>query len=236
MAVIINGTTGITNVDGSASAPAITGADTDTGTWFPAVNTLAWSTGGSERMRIDSSGNLLVGGTSVAASCKTTISTSNDNQLAINCTTASGTVYSSIIFSQAGTNKTQLYQDHGATRFYITNASAGVYLASGGTSWTSASDERVKENLVPIADGLNKVASLRAVTGNYISDETKKSRSFLIAQDVEAVLPEAVDHSNPDELGLAYTDVIPLLVASIKELKADLDATKAELQALKAGQ
>ena len=34
-------------------------------------------------------------------------------------------------------------------------------------------------------------------------------------------------------LGVAYTDVIPLLVAAIKELKADLDATKAELAALK---
>ena len=63
MPVIINGSTGITNVDGSAAAPASTGTDTDTGVFFPAANTLAFSTGGSEDARFDSSGNLLVGGT-----------------------------------------------------------------------------------------------------------------------------------------------------------------------------
>jgi hypothetical protein len=107
-----------------------------------------------------------------------------------------------------------------------------VYLASGGTSWTSASDERVKENLVPITDAINKVASLRAVTGNYISDETKKSRAFLIAQDVKSVFPEAVDTTNPDEYGLAYTDVIPLLVAAIKEQQALIISLTARITAL----
>lgn len=63
MPVIINGSTGITNVDGSAAAPASTGTDTDTGVFFPAANTLAFSTGGTEDARFDSSGNLLVGGT-----------------------------------------------------------------------------------------------------------------------------------------------------------------------------
>jgi len=114
-----------------------------------------------------------------------------------------------------------------------TGGTGGVFLSSGGTSWQAASDERVKENLQEITDAANKVALLRAVTGNYIWDESKKSRAFLIAQDVLKVLPEAVETKNPEELGLAYSDVIPLLVAAIKELKAELDATKAEVQALK---
>ena len=113
-------------------------------------------------------------------------------------------------------------------------AAGGVYLSNGATSWTSASDERVKENLVPIKNGLTKVASLRAVTGNYINDADKTVRPFLIAQDVHAVLPEAVNTKDENEWGLAYTDVIPLLVASIKELKAINDTQAETINALTA--
>jgi hypothetical protein len=60
MAVTINGTSGITDVDGSAGAPAITGTDTDTGLFF-STNILGLSTGGSERVRVDSSGNVGIG-------------------------------------------------------------------------------------------------------------------------------------------------------------------------------
>jgi trimeric autotransporter adhesin len=107
-----------------------------------------------------------------------------------------------------------------------TGGTGGVSLNAGATAWVSASDERVKENLQEITGAANKIASLRAVTGNYTWDESKKSRAFLIAQDVLEVLPEAVETKNPDELGLAYTDVIPLLVAAIKELKAEIDLLK----------
>jgi len=109
------------------------------------------------------------------------------------------------------------------------NQSGGVYLSPGATSWAAISDERKKENLVPIANAITKISSLRAVTGNYIADPDKKSKAFLIAQDVQAVLPEAVDTSDPDVLGLAYTDVIPLLVASIKELSAKVTALEAKV-------
>jgi hypothetical protein len=55
-------------VAGTAAAPAITTTgDTDTGIFFPAADTIASSTNGTERMRIDSSGNLLVGLTSATA-------------------------------------------------------------------------------------------------------------------------------------------------------------------------
>ena len=56
MALNINGTTGISGVDGSVSAPALTGTDSNTGITFPAVDTIKFSTGGVERMSITNSG------------------------------------------------------------------------------------------------------------------------------------------------------------------------------------
>jgi hypothetical protein len=113
--------------------------------------------------------------------------------------------------------------------------SNGVILNNGATSWASLSDERLKTDLTPIACAGTKVDSLRAVTGRYLSDAANERRVFLIAQDVQAVLPEAVttfearDESDPSggKLILSYTDVIPLLVAAIKEANARIAALEA---------
>ena len=61
MALTLNGTTGIAGANGSASTPAVQGEDTNTGVFFPAADTVAVATGGSERMRVDSSGNVGIG-------------------------------------------------------------------------------------------------------------------------------------------------------------------------------
>ena len=56
MALNINGTTGISGVDGSVSAPAVTGTDSNTGITFPAADTIKFATNGVERMSITNSG------------------------------------------------------------------------------------------------------------------------------------------------------------------------------------
>lgn len=61
MTLLLSGTDGLSDVDGSASTPAIRGTDTNTGIFFPAADTIAFSEGGVEAMRIDSSGNLGIG-------------------------------------------------------------------------------------------------------------------------------------------------------------------------------
>lgn len=61
MSLILNGTTGISDVDGTAAAPALTGTDSNTGIFFPAADTIAFAEGGAEAMRIDASGNVGIG-------------------------------------------------------------------------------------------------------------------------------------------------------------------------------
>jgi hypothetical protein len=115
--------------------------------------------------------------------------------------------------------------------FRISNQSGlGVCLTNGGTAWTAASDERAKDIIEYITGASEKISTLRTVIGKYKDDSLDKRRSFLIAQDVEKVLPEAVDHSSPDGLlGLSYSDTIPLIVAAIKEMKLDIDKIKQKL-------
>ena len=60
MTLILSGTDGLSDVDGSAATPAIRGTDANTGIFFPAADTIAFSEGGTESMRIDASGNVLI--------------------------------------------------------------------------------------------------------------------------------------------------------------------------------
>jgi hypothetical protein len=72
MSLILDGTNGLSDIDGSAATPAIRGTDANTGIFFPAADTIAFAEGGAEAMRIDSSGNLGLGVTpSVAGAGKT---------------------------------------------------------------------------------------------------------------------------------------------------------------------
>jgi len=66
MSLILSGTDGLSDVDGSAATPAIRGTDANTGIFFPAADTIAFAEGGVEAMRIDSSGNVGIGVTPFA--------------------------------------------------------------------------------------------------------------------------------------------------------------------------
>jgi hypothetical protein len=110
-------------------------------------------------------------------------------------------------------------------------STGGVELFAGNTSWSSLSDERAKDIIEPITNALDKVNKLRSVIGKYKADDEGIRRSFLIAQDVQQVLPEAVEKTNfeidgDEYLALTYDAIIPLLVAGVKELKKELDALK----------
>jgi hypothetical protein len=169
---------------------------------------LAFYNDGTRRMDIDSSGNLLIGSTT-------------------------NTTVSNLILT--GATRWAVGTQSGGNIFYIVRDSDGVgqYMVQGSTSWTATSDERLKDIIEPITNAASKVSTLRAVIGKFKKDAEGTRRSFLIAQDVKAVLPEAVTVQEDEfgTLGIQYTEVIPLLVAAIKELKTENDSLKARLDA-----
>jgi hypothetical protein len=194
----------------------------------------------TQAMTLDASGNLLVGTTSAGGNRLNVQTASGDCTTLIKSQAAN--VNSAIDYVSSYGNHTirksgtavwdfGVINDSSATpAFKISNASAvGVQLVSGATAWTTLSDETVKDIIEPIGNAVAKVGSLRSVIGKFKTDSEGTRRSFLIAQDVKSVLPEAVDVvGENNELGLRYTEVIPLLVAAIKELTARVQTLEAK--------
>ena len=114
----------------------------------------------------------------------------------------------------------------------LKDGTTGVYLTSGATAWSGLSDETMKDIIEPIENASQKISTLRTVIGKYKTDEEGTRRAFLIAQDVKEVLPEAVNENENGKLGLQYTDVMPLLVAAIKEQQALITTLTARITAL----
>jgi hypothetical protein len=232
MTLILSGTDGLSDVDGTAATPAIRGTDTNTGIFFPAADTIAFAEGGAESARFDASGNLLVGQTS--GSSKLSVTDANDRNFSTAQFKITGSGYTTALFMDG--TAASLGQDSNSREFRMwsgSNASVGVKLTAGATSWAALSDENEKEILNPITNAVGKLSELRTVIGKYKADAEDARRSFLIAQDVKAVFPEAVSQDAEGILSLRYTDMIPVLVKAIQELKAELDSVKAELATLK---
>ncbi len=79
----------------------------------------------------------------------------------------------------------------------------------------SQSDERLKSNIKIISGAVDKVKNLKGVTFTFKADN--RPSTGLLAQDVQSVMPEAVDH-NGDYLYVAYGNLLGLIVEALKEL------------------
>jgi len=127
----------------------------------------------------------------------------------------------------------EVKRNSGSIAYLYNNAGTGVQLVAGNTSWSAVSDERKKDIIEPIQNAIEKLGGMRTVIGKYKTDPIDKRRSFLIAQDVKSVFPEAVSEQNDKEktLLLQYEDLIPVLVKAIQEQQALIASLTARLDA-----
>jgi len=176
--------------------------------------------GGSipERVRIDNSGNLLVG--------KTSASLEADGHWF----RANGESFHTI----ANTDNTlHIYDTTNNTyRFYV---SGGGTISATSTSITGLSDERLKENIVDLETGISEVMSLKPRRFDWKEGEgsdTKNVAGF-VAQEVETVLPDLVGDFKHDDLDDAKSvkmgDMIPTLVKAIQEQQAVIEDLKSRI-------
>ena len=191
--------------------------------------------GGSERARIDASGNLLVGSTSSPATARTYLkgvsATSSDFALLVQNSASTDMNYvrndglfSTGVASQSPYNKT-------------TASAANVFVDSGGVLNRSTSSIKYKQNVKDAVHGLSDLLNLRAVTYEGKSEEDAgKTFGGLIAEEVHnAGLNEFVqyaDDGSPD--ALAYGNMVSLCIKAIQEQQQMIETLQAKVAALEA--
>lgn len=123
---------------------------------------------------------------------------------------------------QGASGRTVAAGANGASVMATMYADSGDFVAVGDVS--AYSDMRLKEDVVVIADALQKVLSLGGYT--YTRKDTGLRQSGVLAQEVQKVLPEVVGENEDGILNVSYGNMVGLLIEAIKELKQELEELK----------
>lgn len=113
-----------------------------------------------------------------------------------------------------------------------TGAVAGtVSRTTDGTLITGSSDIRLKDDIQPLLNSLQKVLQLQGVSFRWKTDPQKRKAIGLVAQDLEKVFPELVfTNENDGYKGINYAELTAVLIEAIKELKTEVECLKAEVE------
>jgi hypothetical protein len=226
--------------------------------WERSSGTLRFGTSATERMRIDSSGNLLVGITSLPAysvSTGTHFAYKRDTGALIATQSTSGWANFYIGNNTGGGNAAMSFR-------YAGGNVGSIYINTSSTSYNTSSDYRLKEDVQPMSGSIDRVKALNPVNFAWKEDGTRVD-GFL-AHEAAEVVPEAVsgekdamtteeyevtpavldDDGNvvteavmgerevPDYQGIDQSKLVPLLTSALQEAIAKIEDLETRLAAV----
>jgi len=232
--------TGVTTVQaGTAAAPAITtSGDTNTGIFFPAADTIAFAEGGAEAMRIDSSGNVLVGQTAQTSTEKFGVTQSDTGSSAVRFYASSASYVNNIVeISCARSGATTEYNaftvfDNNTTLKMLIRPNGN--LLNANNSYGSLSDISLKENIVDATPKLDGLMQVRVRNYNLKDDVNKTKQIGVVAQELETVFPGMIETDGEGIKAVKYSVFVPMMLKAIQEQQALITSLTARIAALEA--
>ena len=196
---------------------------------------IKFETGGSERMKINSSGNVSIGTISPAAKFHVKGSSGAVTGVIYAQQDATGVSKPGIALSKYDNDNStsQVYIMFGINQY---NSGCGQINANGASqaAFGSFSDRRLKENITDLPSQLDNIIALQPKEFDYIESEGGGHQIGFIAQEVEEIYPDLVGERDSDNMktlsGMGKMEA--RLISAIKELKTELDAAKARIETL----
>ena len=182
----------------------------------------AFGTAGTERMRIDASGNLLVGGTTAVYAVGERLSVANSG----------GNNGIGVAVGGSGAKGIGIYNGNSSgatsgTMIEFQNSSSGVVgsiTADGtNTAYNTSSDARLKHDIADAPDAADLIDAIKVRSFKWNADNSAQRYGF-VAQELLEVAPEAVSQLGGSDpmLGVDYSKLVPMLVKELQSVRARL--------------
>ena len=198
-----------------------------------ANNLFRFYTNNTERMRLNTNGDLLINTTITGVQDADAIATdSSAGRLFLNTTDTSG----SLFLNQSYEDTAGRYQ----ILFYRREAFVGSIISNTtSTAYNTSSDYRLKENLNAISNGIDRVKQLNPLRFNFIANPEETVDGFL-AHEVDSIVPEAItgekdaldEKGNIDPQQIDQSKLVPLLTAALQEAITKIETLEARVTAL----